>query len=55
MRKIGTLPKNAKEYINKYTDPIKIDGIQNYKWRMIRTYPFHLRCLVLLPLRELLP
>ncbi len=28
-------------YINTYSDPIKIDDKQNYKRRMIRTYPFH--------------
>jgi len=31
----------VKKYINKYSDPIKINDIQNYQRRMIRTYPFH--------------
>jgi len=37
----GKVENVVKEYINKYSDPIKIDNIQSYKWRMIRTYPFH--------------
>ena len=37
----GKIEMVVKEYINKYLDPIKIDDIQNYKRRMIRTYPFH--------------
>ena len=28
-------------YINAYSEPIEIDDKQNYKRRMIRTYPFH--------------
>ncbi|RLG57414.1 MAG: hypothetical protein DRN95_05575 [Candidatus Hydrothermarchaeota archaeon] len=28
-------------FINAYSEPIKIDNIQSYKHRMIRTYPFH--------------
>ena len=31
----------VEEYINAYSEPIKIDDIQNYKRRMRRTYPFH--------------
>jgi len=31
----------VEEYINAYSEPIKIDNIHNYKRRMIRTYPFH--------------
>jgi len=31
----------VEKYINAYSEPIKIDNIQNYKQRMIRTYPFH--------------
>ncbi len=29
------------KYVNAYSQPIEIDDIQNYKRRMIRTYPFH--------------
>lgn len=29
------------QYINAYSGQIKIDNIQNYKRRMVRTYPFH--------------
>jgi len=36
--KVGTV---AEEYINAYSEPIKIDDIQNYKQRMMKTYPFH--------------
>jgi len=31
----------VEEYINAYSEPIKIDNVQNYKRRMRRTYPFH--------------
>ncbi|HDN83589.1 MAG TPA: ATP-binding protein, partial [Candidatus Altiarchaeales archaeon] len=31
----------VEEYINAYSEPIKIDDTQNYKRRMKRTYPFH--------------
>ena len=31
----------VEKYINAYSEPIKIDDTQNYKRRMIRTYPFH--------------
>lgn len=31
----------VEEYINAYSEPIKIDDIQNYKRRMVRIYPFH--------------
>ncbi len=36
--KVGTV---VEKYINAYSEPIKIDDKQNYKRRMIRTYPFH--------------
>ncbi len=31
----------VEKYISAYSEPIQIDNIQNYKRRMIRTYPFH--------------
>ncbi len=31
----------VEKYINTYSEPIKIDDIQNYKQRMMRIYPFH--------------
>ena len=37
-RKVETV---VERYINAYSDPIKIENKQNYKRRMIRTYPFH--------------
>lgn len=31
----------VEKYINAYIEPIKIENIQNYKRRMMRTYPLH--------------
>lgn len=31
----------VERYISAYSEPIKIDDAQNYKRRMVRTYPFH--------------
>jgi len=36
--KVGTV---TEEYINAYAEPIKIDDVQSYKRRMMKTYPFH--------------
>jgi len=38
----GKIESVVEQYINVYSDPIKLEDIQNYKRRMIRTYPFHL-------------
>lgn len=38
---IGKVETVVEKYINEYSDPIKINDKQNYKQRMIRTYPFH--------------
>lgn len=37
----GRVETVVEKYINAYSDPIKIDNIQSYKQRMLRTYPFH--------------
>ena len=31
----------VEKYVDKYTEPIKIDNVYGYKQRMMRTYPFH--------------
>lgn len=35
------IEKTVSEYVDEYTDPIKIDNPYQYKQRMTRTYPFH--------------
>lgn len=38
---VGKVETVIEKYINEYSDSIKFNDKQNYKRRMIRTYPFH--------------
>lgn len=38
---LDKVEKTVSEYVDKYTDPIKIDNPYQYKQRMTQAYPFH--------------
>lgn len=38
---LDAVEKVAKEYIDRYTDPIRVDNPYQYRQRMVQTYPFH--------------